>query len=589
MKRHASLGALVLAATLAGGCSGAIDGNGPGGGNDGAGSGSGAGDGNGNQNGNGVGSGGTSAGTGGVNGSGTGATNGADGPEVCVPGIPGTSQLPRLTNAQYDNTIQALTGLSSTPSTMLAPDKPGSVDQRTWDGYTTAAEALAAEVMADANARSQVIPCSPAPDEAGCVRQLIEQFGRRAFRRPLTPDEVARFEGLYASRAEITATGSFDEVAQLIIKAFLLSPSFLTRAEIAEQPEGDLYVLNGYEVASRLSYMIWGSMPDEALFQAAADGSLSTSDGILAQAQRMLQDGKARRLVAAFHERYAHMGEGTRWSTFTRDTSLYPAFSDALIPQLVEETEALFDHIVFDLGGSFRDLLTSPVALVNASTAPLYGLNSADYGSQLTPVTLDAATRPGIFTRLGFLASHASFNRTSPILRGAFLQKEILCKEIPPPPPDVEGTPLPSGEGLITNRQKVDAQTAAPTCANCHHEVINPTGFALESFDAVGAIQATDNGAPVDTVASVLIGEGQVEVTGPADLMNAIASSPEAQRCYTKKWVSYAYEREANSMDSCTVNTLAQKLTQDGYTVVNLIADLTQTDAFRMRAVEVTP
>src|SRR5690606_35643104 len=172
-----------------------------------------------------------------------------------------------------------------------------------------------------------------------------------------------RFEALYANRAQITATGSFDEVAQLIVKAFFLSPSFLTRAEIAEQAQGDLYALNGYEVASRLSFMNWGSMPDDLLFQAAEDGTLSTPEGILGQAQRMLQDGKARRLVADFHERYAHMGDGTRWVAFARDTAIYPAFSEALIPAMVQETEALFDHIVFDLGGSFRDLVTSPVAL----------------------------------------------------------------------------------------------------------------------------------------------------------------------------------------------------------------------------------
>src|SRR5690606_37205911 len=257
----------------------------------------------------------------------------------------------------------------------------------------------------------------------------------------------------------------------------------------------------------------------------------------------------------------------------------YPAFNEAMVPVISQETERLFDFIVFDQQGTFQDLLTTPVAFVNSTTAPVYGLDPAQYGPDLTQVTLDAAQRPGIFTRAGFLTSHASFNRTSPILRGAFVQKEILCTEIPPPPPDVEGTPLPMDPNLVTNRQRVDAQTAASTCANCHHTVINPTGFALEAYDAIGAVQTVDNGQPVDTAATVPIGNEYVDVTGAADLMNAIANSTEAQTCYAKKWVTYAYERTMNSADACLVNEMAGKLTQGGYTVANLIADLTQSDS----------
>jgi hypothetical protein len=187
---------------------------------------------------------------------------------------------------------------------------------------------------------------------------------------------------------------------------------------------------------------------------------------------------------------------------------------------------------------------------------------------------------------LGFLTSHASFNRTSPILRGAFLQKEVLCTDIPPPPPDVEGTPLPT-EGLTTNRERVDAQTAAAACATCHHSVINPTGFALEGFDGIGQVQTTDNGAPVDTTSTVPIGSGYVDVTGAPDLMAAIANSAHAQHCYAQKWVQHAYQRELNPQDACVVEMMTSKLTQGGYTVVNLIADLTQSDSFRYRTLEV--
>ena len=249
-------------------------------------------------------------------------------------------------------------------------------------------------------------------------------------------------------------------------------------------------------------------------------GKLTTAAGILTEAQRMLEDPKARTRVSEFHQQYAHMGEGTRWAEITRDPTLYPAFAPAMTPLLSEETKRFFDYIVFEKGGTFRDLLTSPVGFVNATLAPLYGLNPGQYGANLTKVDLDPATRSGVFTRAGFLASYSLYDRASPILRGAFIQKEVLCTAIPPPPPGVEGTPFPTTGA--TNRERVNAQTASTECAGCHHTLINPTGFALEAYDAIGALQTKekDTGAPINTMADVLIGPNAVSVAGPVDLMD---------------------------------------------------------------------
>lgn len=277
--------------------------------------------------------------------------------------------------------------------------------------------------MADPAARAKAVPCAPAGDGSACARQLIETLGRRAFRRPLTGADMARFETLFTRRAELTPTGSFNDVAQLIIQAFLVSPSFLTRAEIAEVPAGQYLALNSYEIASRLSYMIWGSMPDEPLFAAAHACTLSTPQGIMEHARRLLADPKAHGTVRAFHESYLHMGDGTRWTSMQRDPALYPAFNPALIPLLSEETTRFVDHMVFDRRGSFADLITAPVAFVNAALAPMYGLNPANFGPQLTKVDLDPASRAGLLTRAGFLTAYALYNRSSPILRGAYIQK----------------------------------------------------------------------------------------------------------------------------------------------------------------------
>jgi hypothetical protein len=528
----------------------------------------------------------------------TSTTDPATDPYACVPGIPGTTQLPRLTKVQYDNTIRDLVGLTElagvTPSSTLAPDGVGSVDQRSWDAYQATADALAAAVMVSPAARSKAIGCTTADD--ACAASFIANFGKRAFRRPLTAAETTKYTALYTNRATLTETGTFDEIAQVIIRAFLRSPSFLTRAETTEVPSGANYALSGYEVASRLSYLLWASMPDDALLAAADAGSLDTPAGILTEAKRMLNDpeGKARGMVTAFHQAYAKMGAGTRWADVQRDPAFYGDFTTDTMTAASLETERLFDEVVFTKGGTFQELFTTTSAYVNASLAPIYGLNPADFGTELEPATLDAAVRPGIFTRAGFLTAYSLFDRSSPILRGAFLQKQILCTEIGSPPPDAAATPVPSDPGLVTNRQKTDAQTAGAACVGCHHPLVNPTGFPLEAFDAIGKFQTVehDTGASIDTQALVPISQDQVvkvEVDGPAELMQAIANSVEAQRCYARRWVEYAYERPLNKQDACVVRDMATKLTLGGYKVLDLIADLTQSESFRARAVEVTP
>lgn len=575
---------------------GSSTGNGTAGSN-GSGSGSGAGSSTGSGSGSSTGSGaGTGSGSGSSgapgtagNNSGTGSGGGTN-PTVCTPGVPATSQLPRLTNAQYDNTIRDLLGITGNPSQLLAPDNVGSVDQRAWDGYQAAAAAVAPQVLTNAASRAKAIPCTPSGDGSACAQQMIQTLGQRAFRRPLTTDETARFMALYTDRANLTATGTFDEGAELIIESMLMSPSFLTRAELSETAQGSLYVLNGYEVASRLSYMLWGSMPDDALFDKAKSNALSTPSGILTEAKRMLMDPKARTRVSAFHESYMLMGGASRWSEVSRDTSMFPAWNSSLVPLLSEETKRFFDYMTFEQNGTFQDLVTKPVAFVNKALAPLYGLDPSKFGTDLVKTDLDNTQRAGAFTHAGFLASYSSFNRTSPILRGAFLQKQILCTPMGSPPAEALNTPVPNDASLVTNRQKVDAQTAGAACVGCHHGVINATGFALESYDGIGAWQTKEkaSNAAVDSTADVLIGSNTVHVTGPVDLMNKIAAAPEAQRCYAQRWVQFAYERDLTSQDTCTAQTLASKMTQSGYTVQNLIADLTQSDSFRLRA-QVTP
>jgi len=532
------------------------------------------------------------SGTGGTSGAGTGGTGGD---VACVPGVPTTSQIPRLSGAEYDRTIRDLLGVTgltaasnAAPSSLLAPDQPGSVSTIAWSAYQSVGELIAQQVIADAGLKAKFMTCTPVPDDATCFHDTIVAFGRRAFRRPLATEEVADFDALVAKGPDITEHGTEDEIAETLLFAFLVSPSFLQRAETAETPEEmGHFVLSSYEVAQRLSFMLWGSTPDPELDDAANADRLSTAEQIAIQADRMLADPKARDMVAAFHRYYLRMGDNTRWTLSDHDPLLFPGFTRDLLPVMQAETEKLFDDVVFGSKGTFQDLLLTNKAFVTAGTASFYGLDPSRFGAELTETTLEQ--RPGFLTRLGFLNAYSSYSRSSPILRGAFIAKEVLGLNIGAPPPGAPETPIPNDPTLDTNRKLWDAVTAGAACRACHQELINPPGYVLEAYDAVGRFQTVEAATqvPIDTAADVVVSDlGDVEhVANPAELMEVLASSSGAQHRYATKWVSFAYQREDVPADQCIIDEVAQKMASDGYTVLNLVADLTQADSFRLRAV----
>jgi len=538
-----------------------------------------------------------------VGSTGTGSSTGTVGsttPGVCTPGIPATSQVARLTNTEYDRTIRDLLGVTELqgaanvyPSTLLATDQAGGLTDVGWSAYQSVAEMIASQVMASPTLTANFLKCTPTATGSGatCLHNTIVQFGRRAFRRPLTNDEVAAFDAIVSKGAQITPTGAPTEIAEALLYMFLISPSFLQHAETAGTGDSNgHFTLSNFEVASRLSYMLWGTTPDDSLSTAADNNQLTTSAQILAQAQRMIKDPKAHDMVSDFHRFYLIMGTNTRWDQINKNATLFPAFKTSVVPDMENETQQFFDDVVFKYGGTFQDLFLSPRAYVTAATAPFYGLKAASYGTSLTEVDLDPAQRPGFLTRLAFLNAYSSYSNTSPILRGAFINKQLLGVPIAAPPPGADQTPLPTGADLDTVRKATDQMTSASACSSCHHSYINPPGFALEAFNTVGTWQTKDTtfastGVAVDTTADVMIDGAPVHVTGPADLMAALAKSTQAQQQYATLWVAYAYQR-ADAMDCGTVNNLSAKMTAGGYTITDLIADLTQASAFVTRAQE---
>lgn len=528
--------------------------------------------------------------TSGSNGTTGASTSGGGGggvtePIVCSPGIPGTSQVPRLKNLEYDRTVRDLlgvTGLSdgNSPSSLLATDQSGPLSDLGWSSYQTVGEMIAAQVMADATLKANFISCDPSM--AGCIDSTIASFGRRAFRRPLTTEETALFTAL--NDPTLTENGTAEEVAELVLYGFLVSPVFLSHTELNLTPATGGYQLSSHEVASRLSYMLWQSMPDQELDRAADAGELATKEQIQAQAKRMLGDPKARDMVADFHRRYLHLAVNSRWDTYVKDPARYPNFTDSLRGPLAQEVERFFDETTFG-SGSFQDLMLSTKGFVNADTAPLYGLTAT--GSELAPV--DLPDRPGFLTRVGWLAAFSEAGRTSPIVRGAFILKDVIGFDPGAPPNGASQTPLPEASAdLNTIRKRVDDMTSSPVCANCHHQYINPLGFVMEAYDTVGAPQTADpdSGEPIDTAVELKIDGNLVPLSQPAELMQLIANSPGAQRFYAQKWVEYAFDRVPNAQDACTVDQLVASIAPGGFAILDLIADLTLADSFTVRAID---
>jgi Protein of unknown function (DUF1592)/Protein of unknown function (DUF1588)/Protein of unknown function (DUF1595)/Protein of unknown function (DUF1585) len=522
-------------------------------------------------------------------GPGGGPAGGAGGaPLKCVPGTPASSQIPRLLNRQYDAVVRDLLGVTTVgtenkpASQLLVADSDGPMTPDTWRIYQDVGGQIARGVMAGPN-RTRFIACDPAA--AGCLDQTIRSFGRKAFRRPLSDAEVARFMKL----SQTMPAGTPQEVAETTLQAFLVSPSFIMVPELTNTANttGKPIELSSHEVATRLSFMLWGSIPDDPLNAAADSNALRTKEQILAQAQRMIGvREKTGPLIASFHRDWVQMNNGNaHWWKVDHDPRTFPEFTPDAKPSWQAELDAFFEDVAFG-GGSFKELLLSNVAFVNKYNAAIYGLDPARFGDQLMKVELDAAQRPGFLTRAGFLSSYSGFNATSPILRGAFISTYLLGVN---PGPPIPGATMMTAQGdFKTQRAYVEALTKPDACVGCH-TIVNPPGFVLENYSGIGKWQTVDpRGGAIDatvTTATVTLGGGATkEISSPQQLMQEIAARPAAKQLYAQAWVSYAFGRDPNANDQCTVDQLNTKLSANGYSILNLLADLTQADSFRLRA-----
>jgi hypothetical protein len=526
---------------------------------------------------------------------GTAGTGGGPAPTCvgvcqCAPGIPATSQVPRMTRAQYDTVVKDLLGVTAltaasnaAPSSLLGEDSSGPLTDISWNGYLSAAEKIAAQVMGNATSKAKFISCDPtAAGTAGttCLQNTVTTFGRKMFRRPLTTAEVTSFMRFNT----LTPTHTGNDVAEAILYAFLASPSFIALPELGQTMDATTGAiqLTSYEAATRLSFLLWNSIGDDTLNAEADAGRLTTGAQIRAQALRMLQSPKAAAVASTYHRTYAQIANGTHWTNNTMHS--IGNYTSASYTAAMSELDSFFADVVVN-GGTFADLFTSPNGFVTKDTASIYGVTST--ATTPTKMALDATKRPGFLTRVGFLSTFAHDATSSPILRGAFITQVVLAIPVGDPDPSFIGMTPPAGVTYKTYREAMEALTKGSPCNGCHTTKVNPPGFVMERFNAVGAWQDTDPlGGAINSTADVTLSTVPAvtkTLSSPSELMAEIAKAPNAQRNYAEKFVSFASGRSPNSQDTCIVDQLTTGMATPTYTLATMMADYTQADSFRLR------
>lgn len=500
----------------------------------------------------------------------------------------------RMTPEQYQNTMRDLFG---DPGIVLDldPDEGQVVALLTVDKLRAAAEQI---VGRRASWTKEIFPCdTTGAEDAACVESFIRTFGRRAFRHTLAEDEVDLLSSQFQSARQ---EQSFDQAMMLLLETMIQSPEVYYFLELGNDPGDDAFIasgvrpLTGWERATRLSYFLWGSTPDDALLDAAEAGKLDTIEGMRAEADRLSTDDRAREVVVGVFVDWLEL-DGTHKHAALEDVpknaEVYPEDSPALREAMRTETRALVERVLFEGDGRLETLLTTTDAYVNASLAEIYGVSGPADDDTFAWVSLPADQRAGLFTRAAFLTLYGGIEVKSPIRRGAHILREVLCTELGPPPPNASDVPIKGGatnEGNKTVRQEVDAKTLSGNCAACH-QMINPIGFAFEHYDSLGrwVTQESGEGYTLDIDATGVLpsydADGKridgVAVDGGVEMSKALAESEKVQACITQHFFASALRRVPVDADLVSVEAAASAA-QSGGTMRDVVLALATSNAF---------
>ncbi|MDR0781098.1 MAG: DUF1592 domain-containing protein [Pseudomonadales bacterium] len=438
---------------------------------------------------------------------------------------------------------------------------------------------LSVSGMSDSPSRQHIFHCYPREnaEELACATQIINDLASRAFRRPLTAEDASALVGFYAqSRA---GGADFETGVREALSAILVSPHFLYRAEGGGNG-GDTLQLSDLELASRLSFFLWSSLPDDTLLTLANDGKLHDDTTLRAQVQRMLGDARAKTLVDDFAFQWLNLA---KLDEIVPNRGLFPYASNFLDPRpLLKEELSLFIDSVLRSEQPVTKLLDADYTYLNERLAMHYGISEVK-GSRFRKVTLTDPNRHGLLGKGAVLMLTANPNRTSPVLRGAWILERLLGTPPSPPPPNVEALPENSGGGPArTVRERLEQHRANPTCFACHG-VMDPLGMALENFDTVGQFRAFDRDTLTAIDASGVLPDGKA-INGPADLRAAlVARSDMFVQTLTENLMTYALGRELTWRDMPTVRGIVRAAAKDDYRFESIVYHVVTSDAFQKR------
>jgi hypothetical protein len=524
----------------------------------------------------------------------------------------GLAPLRRLTREQYANTVRDLLGITD-PATDDLPIDEGAggfysnviapITELQIEKYRAAAEVLAAQAVENLPA---LLPCEQAA--RGCADRFIAGFGRRAYRRPLLAGEEARYRQLFA---ETRTHSSFKDGVRVVVETMLQSIHFLYCFEPAPAVDRARVVpLPPYAMASRLSYFLWNTMPDETLFAAAEANALSTTEEIAGQAARMVADARFTDTAVSFHLQWLDVVE---LPGKEKKKSQHPLWSENLRTFMREETVRFVTDVIRSGDGRLDTLLTAPWTIAAGPLVTLYGPASkqptgkkekddkpksildqarpAPDPPKLRPsdfswrrLDLDPTQRAGLLTQASVLTVHAHWDKSSLVHRGKLIREKLLCEVLPPPPPDVNNT-LPPTDGKVSARERFEEHRAEVSCAKCHR-LIDPLGAPFEMFDAIGNFRTKDGPADVDS-------EGELKGTRNADgpvknaveLARRLAGADEVRECVARQWLRFALGREEAPEDGPSLSAALAAFRASDYRIPALVVAITKTDAFRNQQV----
>jgi hypothetical protein len=428
--------------------------------------------------------------------------------------------------------------------------------------------------LAPGPGRALIFTCDPATiGEAPCAEQIVRGFGTRAWRRPMTSDELDRVMALYA--ADRAAGGDWEEAVLVALKGILLAPAFVYRLELDPDPAStEPRLLDGYELASRLSYFLWASMPDAVLFDLAATGQLQRPDVIRAQVARMLRDPKAGALVDTLGDEWFYLEQVDAVSP---NADVFPSFDEGLRASMREEGK-LFTAGILLQDRSMLALVNGTDTWIDARLAAHYGLEVPD-GPGFFPVS--TPDRPGIMSRASWLTSLSYATRTSPVRRGKWVLENLMCEPTAPPPAGIPALPGDTNTDLTQSvRDQLEEHRANPACASCHAPM-DGIGFGLEGFDGIGQERTADaDGNPIDATGNLISG---ALFEGPAELGAALAADPKTSRCMVQKVFLFSLGRTLRPEDLVFLDAIHTEFAASDYRFSALASAIATSAPFRYR------